>query len=45
MTSDRPYRKGLEKAVAIKEIISNKNKQFNPIVVDAFLEAVYRNEI
>ena len=45
MTSDRPYRKGLDKAVAIKEIISNKNKQFNPIVVDAFLEAVYRNEI
>ena len=45
MTSDRPYRKGLEKAVAIKEIISNKNKQFNPLVVDAFLEAVYRNEI
>lgn len=45
MTSDRPYRKGLEKEVAIKEIISNKNKQFNPIVVDAFLEAVYRNEI
>ena len=45
MTSDRPYRKGLEKAVAIKEIIANKNKQFNPLVVDAFLEAVYRNEI
>ena len=45
MTSDRPYRKGLDKGVAVKEIISNKNKQFNPIVVDAFLEAVYRNEI
>lgn len=45
MTSDRPYRKGLDKAVAIKEIISNKNKQFSPLVVDAFLEAVYRNEI
>ena len=45
MTSDRPYRKGLEKAEAIKEIISNKNKQFSPIVVDAFLEAVYRNEL
>ena len=45
MTSDRPYRKGLDKGIAVKEIISNKNKQFNPIVVDAFLEAVYRNEI
>jgi len=45
MVSDRPYRRGLEKAAAIKEIIANKNKQFNPIVVDAFLEAIYRNEI
>jgi HD-GYP domain-containing protein (c-di-GMP phosphodiesterase class II) len=45
MTSDRPYRKGLEKEIAIKEIISNKNKQFSPVVVDAFLEAVNRNEI
>ena len=45
MTSDRPYRKGLEKAEAIKEIVSNKNKQFSPVVVDAFLEAIYRNEL
>ena len=45
MTSDRPYRKGLEKSEAIKEIVSNKNKQFSPVVVDAFLEAVYRNEL
>ena len=45
MTSDRPYRKGLEKSVAIKEIVSNKNKQFSPLIVDAFLEAVYRNEL
>lgn len=45
MTSDRPYRKGLEKNEAIKEIVSNKNKQFSPIVVDAFLEAVYKNEL
>ncbi len=45
MTSDRPYRKGLEKDEAIKEIVANKNKQFNPVVVDAFLEAIYRNEL
>ena len=45
MTSDRPYRKGLEKNEAIKEIVSNKNKQFSPVVVDAFLEAVYKNEL
>lgn len=45
MLGDRPYRKGLNKDVAIKEIENNKNKQFNPIVVDAFLEAVSKHEI
>jgi len=45
MTSDRPYRKGLKKNEAIDEIVSNKNKQFSPVVVDAFLEAVYKNEL
>jgi len=45
MTSDRPYRKGLDKKAAIGEIITNKNKQFNPIIVNSFLEAVYKNEL
>lgn len=45
MLGDRPYRKGLEKEKVIKEIESNKNKQFHPAVVDAFLEAVSKNEI
>lgn len=45
MISDRPYRKGLCKELVIKEIASNKNIQFSPVVVDAFLEAVSKNEL
>ena len=41
MTSSRPYRKGMEKEVAIKEIARNAEKQFSPIPVRAFLE-LYR---
>ncbi|MBQ3943433.1 MAG: HD domain-containing protein [Elusimicrobia bacterium] len=45
MTSDRPYRKGLSKEDAVKEIVANKNKQFSPIVVDAFLKAISNKEL
>lgn len=45
MTSDRPYRKSLEKNMVIKEIETNRNKQFSPTVVDAFLQAVAYNEL
>ena len=45
MTSDRPYRKSLPKDTVLKEIENNKNKQFCPAVVDAFLEAVSNNEL
>jgi HD-GYP domain-containing protein (c-di-GMP phosphodiesterase class II) len=45
MTSDRPYRKSLKKDIVIKEIETNKNKQFSPMVVDAFLQAVADNEL
>lgn len=45
MTSDRPYRKGLDRNDAIKEIVANKNKQFSPLVVDAFIEAFNKNEL
>ncbi len=40
MTSDRPYRKGLSKEVAVGEIKKNSGVQFNPIVVRA-LEGLY----
>ncbi len=45
MSSDRPYRKTMKKNEIIKEISSNKNKQFSPIVVDAFLKTVSAQEI
>lgn len=43
MTSDRPYRKALSYDVAAAEIEKNKGKQFNPVIVDAFLRA-YKNK-
>jgi len=45
MTSDRPYRKALPIKVAIKEIKDNSGKQFNPIIVNAFLAAIRCKEI
>ena len=38
MTSDRPYRLGLDHESAINEIIKNKGSQFDDRVVDAFME-------
>lgn len=43
MTSDRPYRKALSDAEACNQILLNREKQFNPVVVDAFLK-VYKNK-
>ncbi|MBA4383947.1 MAG: hypothetical protein C0410_04370 [Anaerolinea sp.] len=40
MTNDRPYRKAFSRDEAIAEINRCINKQFDPIVVDAFLVAV-----
>lgn len=37
MTTDRPYRKGLSKEIAINELIVFKGKQFDPDMVDLFL--------
>lgn len=37
MVSDRPYRKGLAPEVACMRIANERGKQFNPVVVDAFL--------
>ena len=38
--SDRPYRAGLSREVALQRIIEQKGKQFDPQVVDAFLEVM-----
>ena len=40
MTSDRSYRKALSDEVAIKELIDCKGTQFDPQMVDAFLNLV-----
>ncbi len=38
MTTDRPYRKGLDRRQAIDEIEKNSGLQFNPLVVRAMVE-------
>ncbi len=40
MTSDRPYRKALPRAVAVGELRKGRGSQFDPQVVDAFLLAL-----
>ncbi len=38
MTSDRPYRKALSTLEAMNEIMACANSQFDPVVVEAFLD-------
>jgi putative nucleotidyltransferase with HDIG domain len=38
MTSDRPYRDALPREVALNELTRGRGSQFDPVVVDAFLE-------
>ena len=45
MTSDRPYRKGMGKDIAIEEIKKYSEKQFNPIVAKAMLELSEKGEV
>ncbi len=40
MTSERPYRKKMEHDMAVREIVRNSLTQFDPTVVEAFLEVV-----
>lgn len=40
MTSDRPYRKGLDRNTAITELVNGREKQFDGEVVDAFIPAL-----
>jgi HD-GYP domain-containing protein (c-di-GMP phosphodiesterase class II) len=39
MVSTRPYRKGLDPKIAYDEIIKHRGTQFDPVVVDAFIQA------
>ncbi len=45
MTSSRSYRDGLPKEVAIKELIRCKNTQFDPELVDIFIEKVLHEKL
>lgn len=40
MTSDRPYREALSKDVAILRLIEGKSTQFDPNIVEAFVESI-----
>ena len=38
MTNNRPYRSAMPKEEAIQELVANKNTQFDPDVVDAYIK-------
>ncbi|GAB6152230.1 hypothetical protein JCM17380_09800 [Desulfosporosinus burensis] len=40
MTNNRPYRKALSKEEALAEIVKFKGTQFDPTLVDKFLELI-----
>jgi len=44
MTSDRPYRPAPGREYAISEFIKHKGTQFDPLVVDAFLKILRKEE-
>lgn len=45
MTSDRPYRKGLDKKIAFDEISNCAGSQFDPEIVHAFIHAFEEGKI
>lgn len=45
MTSNRPYRKGLDPEYAIQELEKGKGTQFDPVMVDAFVKAYREGRI
>lgn len=45
MVSTRPYRKGMDPALAYDEIVRNRGTQFDPTIVDAFMQAFQREKM
>jgi diguanylate cyclase (GGDEF)-like protein/putative nucleotidyltransferase with HDIG domain len=45
MTTERPYRSAMSSDEAIREVVANAGKQFDPAVVKAFLTAVKTKKI
>jgi putative nucleotidyltransferase with HDIG domain len=43
--SDRPYRKGREVSDAVSELLENRGRQFDPLLVDLFLEVLVNGGI
>lgn len=44
MTSDRSYRKAFTLERAIEELVNGKGSQFDPIIIDVFLEILNKEE-
>ena len=42
MTTDRPYATALDPTEAMLQVHAGRGRQFNPVVVDAFLSAAQR---
>lgn len=45
MVSTRPYRKGLDPKIAFEEIVRHRGTQFDPRVVEAFIQAFRREKM
>lgn len=45
MTNERSYKEILDQNMAVQELISNKGKQFDPEIVDIFIEKVLNYKI
>jgi HD-GYP domain-containing protein (c-di-GMP phosphodiesterase class II) len=45
MTSDRPYRSGINLQQALEELTSNAGKQFDPLLVEVFAELFVKGEL
>jgi HD-GYP domain-containing protein (c-di-GMP phosphodiesterase class II) len=45
MTTDRPYRRGLDPNVAVGRILEGRGKQFDPEFLDAMISALVRRGI
>jgi putative two-component system response regulator len=45
MTSNRPYRKAMDPPVAAQELLRNRGTQFDPRLVDAFIQGLIRMRV
>ena len=43
--SDRPYRRGASLQVAVSELVTNRGTQFDPVIVDTFMDLLRKGRI